>query len=114
MTLQSIDFEAKSAEELLRWSMDQYGLEAGLASSFGMEDMVLIDMIAKLGGPITLFTRKPMKSCNECAPNMGWRSKPIFLIKMKWSAWFGKRGFSPSVKVWRTERNVAVSGRWNR
>jgi len=56
MTLQSIDFEPKSAEELLRWSMDQYGLEAGLASSFGMEDMVLIDMIAKLGGPITLFT----------------------------------------------------------
>ena len=56
MTLQSIDFEPKSAEELLRWSMDQYGLEAGLASSFGMEDMVLIDMIAKLGGPITIFT----------------------------------------------------------
>ena len=56
MSLQSIDFEAKTAEELLRWSMDQYGLEAGLASSFGMEDMVLIDMIAKLDGPITIFT----------------------------------------------------------
>ena len=56
MTLSSIDFEAKSAEELLRWSMDQYGVKAGLASSFGMEDMVLIDMIAKLDGPLTIFT----------------------------------------------------------
>ena len=56
MTIQSKDFELKSAEELLSWSMDQYGLEAGLASSFGMEDMLLIDMIAKLGGPITIFT----------------------------------------------------------
>jgi phosphoadenosine phosphosulfate reductase len=56
MTFQSIDFEPKSAEELLSWSMDQYGLDVGLASSFGMEDMVLIDMIAKLDTPITIFT----------------------------------------------------------
>ncbi len=56
MTFQSIDFENKSAEELLSWSMNQYGQEVGLASSFGMEDMVLIDMIAKLNGSITIFT----------------------------------------------------------
>ena len=56
MTLKTKDFEAKSPEELLRWSMDQYGDKAGLASSFGMEDMVLIDMIAKLNGPITIFS----------------------------------------------------------
>ena len=56
MTLQTKDFEAKSPKELLLWSMDQYGDKAGLASSFGMEDMVLIDMIAKLNGPITIFT----------------------------------------------------------
>lgn len=56
MTIQTTDFEAKSAQELLRWSMDQYGDKAGLASSFGMEDMVLIDMIAKLDGPLTIFT----------------------------------------------------------
>ena len=56
MTLQTKDFEAQSPEELLRWSMDQYGDKAGLASSFGMEDMVLIDMIAKLNGPLTIFT----------------------------------------------------------
>ena len=56
MTLQTKDFEAKSPEELLRWSMDQYGDKVGLASSFGMEDMVLIDMIAKLKGSLTIFT----------------------------------------------------------
>ena len=56
MALQPIDFEALPTEKLLRWSMDQYGLEAGLASSFGLEDMVLIDMIAKLDGPLTIFT----------------------------------------------------------
>jgi phosphoadenosine phosphosulfate reductase len=56
MTLQTKGFETKSPEELLRWCMDQYGDKAGLASSFGMEDMVLIDMIAKLNGPITIFT----------------------------------------------------------
>ena len=56
MTIDPKDFETKSPEELLRWSMDNYGLEAGLASSFGVEDMVIIDIISKLGGPITIFT----------------------------------------------------------
>ena len=56
MTLKTKDFEAKSPKELLLWSMDQYGDKAGLASSFGMEDMVLIDMIAKLNRPLTIFT----------------------------------------------------------
>ena len=56
MTQKTKDFEAKSPKELLLWSMDQYGDKAGLASSFGMEDMVLIDMIAKLNGPLTIFT----------------------------------------------------------
>ena len=50
------DSESKSAEQLIRWCMDQYGLKAGLACSFGMEDMILIDIIAKLKGPITIFT----------------------------------------------------------
>ena len=56
MTIVSKDLETKSAEELIQWAMDKYGLKAGLACSFGMEDMVLIDMISKLKGPITIFT----------------------------------------------------------
>ena len=56
MTISSKNLEIKSAEELIQWAMDKYGLKAGLACSFGMEDMVLIDMISKLKGPITIFT----------------------------------------------------------
>ena len=58
MTISSKDLETKSAEELIQWAMDEYGLKAGLACSFGMEDMVLIDMIAKLKHPITIFTHQ--------------------------------------------------------
>ena len=50
------NFETKSAEELIQWTIDQYGLKAGLACSFGMEDMVLIDIIAKIKSPMTIFT----------------------------------------------------------
>lgn len=48
--------ETKSAKEILEWTVNRYGTKAGLASSFGMEDMVLIDMISKMEGEITLFT----------------------------------------------------------
>ena len=56
MTISSKNLETKSAEELIQWAMDKYGLKAGLACSFGMEDMVLIDMISKFKTPITIFT----------------------------------------------------------
>jgi phosphoadenosine phosphosulfate reductase len=49
-------FEGQSAQKILQWVADQYGNKAGLASSFGMEDMVLIDMLAKVDGDITIFT----------------------------------------------------------
>jgi len=51
-----IDFETKSAEEILAWAVPKYGSRLGLASSFGMEDMVLIDMISKMNAPVTVFT----------------------------------------------------------
>ena len=56
MQISSNDYETKTAGELIQWTIDQYGLKAGLACSFGMEDMVLIDIIAKAKGPITIFT----------------------------------------------------------
>ena len=49
-------FEAQSAQEILQWAANQYGKKAGLASSFGMEDMVLIDMLSKVEGDVTIFT----------------------------------------------------------
>ncbi|NIQ02779.1 MAG: phosphoadenosine phosphosulfate reductase family protein, partial [Nitrospinaceae bacterium] len=56
MSLNLLDFESKSATEILKWAIEQYGERAGLASSFGMEDMVLLDLLSHCGGNITLFT----------------------------------------------------------
>ena len=49
-------FESKSAQEILQWAINEYGQRARLASSFGMEDMVLIDLLAGLKENITIFT----------------------------------------------------------
>ncbi len=46
----------KSAKEILEWSANEYSDQIALASSFGLEDMVLIDMISKLSKPISIFT----------------------------------------------------------
>jgi len=40
--------EKKSAQEVLRWAMDIYGSRIALASSFGPEDIVLIDIMTKI------------------------------------------------------------------
>jgi phosphoadenosine phosphosulfate reductase len=49
------DLESKSAEEVLLWAADRFPRLA-LASSFGLEDMVLIDMIARCKSKIHVFT----------------------------------------------------------
>jgi phosphoadenosine phosphosulfate reductase len=56
MTILQENFETQTAEEILQWAIATYGPRAGLATSFGIEDMVLTDMLAKLGGGLTLFT----------------------------------------------------------
>ena len=48
--------EARPAQEILQWAVDEYGSRVALASSFGLEDMVLIDMASKLAAPLTVFT----------------------------------------------------------
>jgi phosphoadenosine phosphosulfate reductase len=42
------DFESKTAQEVLKWAMDTFGSKIGLASSFGAEDVVVIDLMAKI------------------------------------------------------------------
>jgi phosphoadenosine phosphosulfate reductase len=47
----------KSAEEILRWAIETYGEKIGLASSFGAEDVAIIDMMAKIDAQNTkVFT----------------------------------------------------------
>lgn len=49
-------FEEATAQEVLEWTIHEFGSKVALASSFGAEDVVLIDMLAKLGGKAKVFT----------------------------------------------------------
>ena len=42
------EFEARSAQEVLKWALDTFGTKIGLASSFGAEDVAIIDMMTKI------------------------------------------------------------------
>ena len=44
----SKEFESCSPQEILDWSIKNFGAKIGLASSFGAEDVVLIDMMVKI------------------------------------------------------------------
>lgn len=46
----------KPAEEIVRWAADAFGSDIAFASSFGAEDVVLIDIIAKVAPSIRIFT----------------------------------------------------------
>src|SRR6266508_5336966 len=51
------EMESKSAQEVLDWAIATYGLNIGLASSFGAEDVVIIDMMANINKKKTrIFT----------------------------------------------------------
>ncbi|OGR87532.1 MAG: phosphoadenosine phosphosulfate reductase, partial [Elusimicrobia bacterium RIFCSPLOWO2_01_FULL_60_11] len=44
------NLEQKSAEEILKWALGNFGLRIALASSFQCEESVLIDMLSKIAG----------------------------------------------------------------
>jgi phosphoadenosine phosphosulfate reductase len=49
--------ESKSASEILKWGFEKFGDKMVLASSFGAEDVVLIDMMCKIDRNLTrVFT----------------------------------------------------------
>lgn len=54
-TLQN-ELENKTAQEVLEWALETYGSKIALASSFGAEDVVLIDMMAKIDPGSRIFT----------------------------------------------------------
>ncbi len=49
-------FEVQTAQEILEWSLNHFKNKIGIASSFGLEDMVLIDMASKISQDFTVFT----------------------------------------------------------
>ncbi len=50
------EFEKKSAVALLQWALKEFYPKIALASSFGAEDVVLIDILVKLQPKIRVFT----------------------------------------------------------
>ncbi len=50
------EFEKKSAEEILKWAVEKFGRRVALSSSFGAEDVVLIDMLMKIAPSARIFT----------------------------------------------------------
>src|SRR3989338_7633290 len=50
------DLEKSSAEEVLRWALKTFSPKIVLASSFGAEDVVLIDLLVKLEPKTKIFT----------------------------------------------------------
>lgn len=48
--------EGKPAEEILRWAIDTFQPDIALASSFGAEDVVLIDLVSRLAPGTRVFT----------------------------------------------------------
>jgi phosphoadenosine phosphosulfate reductase len=48
--------ETFSAERLLVWAAERFGGSAAIASSFGAEDVVLIDLACRLRAPFKIFT----------------------------------------------------------
>jgi phosphoadenosine phosphosulfate reductase len=55
-TLGSSSCERKSANEILEWAVDAFGNKIALASSFGAEDVVIIDMLCKITNKPRVFT----------------------------------------------------------
>jgi phosphoadenosine phosphosulfate reductase len=42
------DFEGKTAQQVLEWALEKFGPKVGLASSFGAEDVAIIDMMTTI------------------------------------------------------------------
>ncbi|MCL5408926.1 MAG: phosphoadenylyl-sulfate reductase [Candidatus Omnitrophica bacterium] len=50
------ELESKKAEEIIQWAGEKFKNKVALASSFGLEDVVLIDIISKTSPSIKIFT----------------------------------------------------------
>ncbi len=54
--MESIDFEKKTAQEVLTWALETHHPRIALASSFGVEDVVVTDMMVKIRKDAKIFT----------------------------------------------------------
>jgi len=54
--IQQLNQELKTPQEVLKWSLDNLHPKVAMASSFGAEDVVVIDMIMKINPKARIFT----------------------------------------------------------
>lgn len=74
--------ESKSPQDVLVWAMEEYGSSLVLASSFGAEDVVLIDMLHRLAPTVPVFyldTNKHFKETYETRDRLQERYGASFL-----------------------------------
>lgn len=50
------EFEDKKPEEIIEWAVKTFGTRVAIASSFGAEDVVIIDMAVKINPKVRVFT----------------------------------------------------------
>lgn len=50
------EFEKKTAQEVVAWALSEYHPNIAMASSFGAEDVVLVDMMVKIRPDAKIFT----------------------------------------------------------
>jgi phosphoadenosine phosphosulfate reductase len=55
-SIEAGQLESQSAEEIVRWALDAFHPKIALASSFGAEDVALIDMLVKANPKARIFT----------------------------------------------------------
>ena len=64
----SKDLEPRNAEGVVSWALKEFNPRVALSSSFGAEDMVLIDMLSKIDASARIFTldtgRLPQETYN--------------------------------------------------
>jgi phosphoadenosine phosphosulfate reductase len=51
----SLDFEKRSPEAILHWATSEFRSEVALATGFGAEGCVLVDMIARIDKTARIF-----------------------------------------------------------
>ncbi len=84
-------FESKTAEEVLAWALNKFDLKVALASSFGLEDVALIDMLCKIrpdAKVITLDTGYLFKEALELVETI-------------------RRKYSPNLETYRSQTSIS-------
>lgn len=82
LQVMAYQLESKSPQDVLVWAMEEYGSSLVLASSFGAEDVVLIDMLHKLAPTVPVFyldTNKHFKETYETRDRLQERYGASFL-----------------------------------